>query len=70
MKHDGTVPYLNCGGDYTTMHVCQNIQDKGVNFGVPTVAQWGNNPTSAAQVTAEVQVQSLVQELAMLQVWP
>ena len=36
---------------------------KGLSEGVPAVAQWVKNPTAVAQVTAEVQVQSLAQKL-------
>ena len=34
---------------------------KNDTLGVPAVAQWVKNPTVAAQVTAEVQVQPLAQ---------
>ena len=37
--------------------------------GVPAEAQWVKNPTVVAQVTAEVQLQSLAQKLHMLRVW-
>lgn len=41
------------------------IRTKRHSVGVPPVAQWVKNPTAAAQVDAEVWVQSLAQHIRL-----